>query len=192
MPELIILAGPNGAGKTTGAFELLPRVYGIAHFVNADEIARGLSPLAPERAALAAGRLMLERIDYHLSERESFAVETTLAANMYVQLIDRAHLAGYSVSLVFVYLHSPELAIRRVERRVASGGHAIPIEVIRRRYEAGLRQLFDTYIPRVEEWTLIDNSAGQMELIASGGRDRTQQIVNVELWNRLVAPHQSL
>ena len=134
MPKLYIIAGCNGAGKTTASYTVLPEMLDCREFVNADEIAKGLSPFNPESVAIDAGRLMLQRMDDLLIAGEDFAFETTLATRSYVKFIDQAHAMGYFVSLLFFWLPTPELAIVRVATRVSKGGHDIPEEVIRRRY----------------------------------------------------------
>jgi len=142
--KIYIIAGCNGAGKTTASLNILPQILQCDEFVNADEIARGLSPFHPERVSLEAGRLMLERISSLMVRKATFALETTLSTRSYVSLIKKAHKAGYQVELIFFWLSSPEVAIERVAKRVAEGGHNIPEDVIRRRYDAGIRNLFNT------------------------------------------------
>ena len=166
--NLYIIAGCNGAGKTTASFTFLPEQLGCREFVNADEIAAGLSPFNPEGVALQAGRLMIDRIIHLLKEGETFAFETTLATRSYVKLIRQAQRRGYFVTLLFFSLSTPEQAIRRVQQRVSMGGHNIPTNVILRRYEAGLANLFQLYIPVVDYWTLYDNSNCPAVKIASG------------------------
>jgi predicted ABC-type ATPase len=134
MPHLYIIAGPNGAGKTTGAYTFLPEILHIKQFVNADEIARGISPFDPASVAIQAGKVMLNRIDQLLEALNSFALETTLTTIGYLKTIARAHDLGYEVRLFYVWLNSPALVIDRVKKRVAKGGHNIPVEVIERRY----------------------------------------------------------
>lgn len=141
-PKLYIIAWCNGAGKTTASFTVLPEVLGCKEFVNADEIAKGLSPFKPEEVAIEAGKMMLKRIDCLLKQRSTFAIETTLATRSYKSLVGRAKALGYSVELLFFWLPSPEMAQKRVAARVASGGHDIPADVIRRRYRLGLENLF--------------------------------------------------
>ena len=157
-PNLYIIAGCNGAGKTTASMSVLPEVLACEEFVNADEIAKGLSPFHPEEMAIEAGKLMLNRIDTLLSRRQSFAIETTLATRSYLFLVCRAKAAGYTVTLLFFWLPSPEMAEQRVASRVASGGHNIPKEVIHRRYWLGLNNLFDIFAHEVDRWSLYDNS----------------------------------
>jgi len=166
--KIIIIAGPNGAGKTTFALEFLPNEAGCPHFVNADLIAAGLSPFAPEVAAFKAGRLMLEQINEHVRRKESFAFETTLSGKMYAQLILQWRSAGYVVKLFFLSLPSEELAVSRVKIRVSQGGHDVPAPVVRRRFKAGLRNFRSTYNKLVDEWALYDNSGERPILLEEG------------------------
>lgn len=140
--HLYIIAGCNGAGKTTASNTILPKSLLVKEFVNADEIAKGLSPFNPEGVAIEAGRLMLKRIEELLNAEESFSIETTLATKSYVNLVKRAHEKGYVVHVLFFWLDSVELAKMRVADRVANGGHNIPTDVIERRYYLGIRNLF--------------------------------------------------
>lgn len=157
-PILYIIAGCNGAGKTTASMSVLPAVLDCREFVNADEIAKGLSPFKPEEVAIEAGKLMLQRIDQLLDKSATFAIETTLATKSYQHLVERAIAAGYRVILLFFWLSSPEMAEMRVAQRVASGGHNIPKDVIQRRYWAGLQNLFEIFVPIVDLWSLYDNT----------------------------------
>ncbi len=166
MKELVILGGPNGAGKTTAAQDLLPKALGIQEFVNADEIARGLSPFNPNAAAVAAGRLMVERIRALAAAGESFAFETTCAGRGRVRLLKQCRSAGYRVTLVFLWLPSPQAALERVARRVREGGHGIPDETVIRRYEAGLRNMRHLYLPVVDGALIYDNSDDGRVIIA--------------------------
>jgi predicted ABC-type ATPase len=167
---IIIIAGPNGAGKTTSAREYLPLEVGITTFINADLIAAGLSPFAPELAARLAGRLMLEEIDRCAAAGISFAFETTLAGKSYAPRIKQWQILGYSVKLVFLQLKSLDHAVARVGLRVSQGGHAIPPEVIARRFKAGLRNFETLYRPLVDEWQRIDNGNPTPLLLSEGGR----------------------
>ena len=155
---IIIIAGPNGAGKTTFAREFLPNEANCPTFVNADLIAEGLNPLQPEQEAVAAGRMMLEMIRRYVSEGRSFAFETTLSGRAYASMIPRWREQGYRVRLFFLRLPSPEIAIVRVKQRVATGGHNIPDDVIRRRFDAGLKNFENIYQPLVDEWKLYDST----------------------------------
>jgi predicted ABC-type ATPase len=142
-PEIFVLSGANGAGKTTTAGVLLPERLGVDQFVNADLIARGLSPFAPDRTAFRAGRLMLERIHDLRGRRESFGFETTLATRSYARFLREARGSGYLVHLIYIWLSSVDLALSRVRSRVAQGGHDIPASTVRRRYYRGLRNLLE-------------------------------------------------
>lgn len=164
-PKIIIIAGPNGAGKTTFAREFLPNEAACPIFVNADLIAAGLAPFAPETAALQAGRLMLAELERHFIQRQSFAFETTLSGRAYAHAIRRWQSAGYKVELIFLKLHDAEEAIARVEQRVLQGGHYIPDEVVRRRFEQGLKNLVQIYQPLVNAWAVYDNSGEAPQLI---------------------------
>ena len=156
--KVIIIAGPNGAGKTTFAREFLPIEAGCPVFVNADLIAAGLAPFAPETAAVQAGRLMLEELKRHFAARQSFAFETTLSGHAYLRHIVRWQSAGYRVKLIFLQLAHPDEAVARVAQRVKQGGHNIPEEVIRRRFAAGLTNFSEHYASLVDAWALYDNS----------------------------------
>ncbi len=168
MKNLYIIAGCNGAGKTTASYTVLPEMLGCREFVNADEIARGLSPFNPEGAAIQAGRLMIERVLQLMKDGQDFAFETTLATRSYIKLIKKAQSVGYFVTLLFFSLPTPEQAVQRVARRVSQGGHNIPQDVIYRRYEAGLKNLFQMYMSVVDFWSLYDNNICPTMRIASG------------------------
>jgi predicted ABC-type ATPase len=166
--KIVIIAGPNGAGKTTFAQEFLPREAGCPDFINVDLISAGLSPFNPQRAALRAGRLMLQEIHRRVRTGENFAFETTLSGRRYARLIPRWRGAGYHVKLIFLSLPSADLAVARVSARVAQGGHDVPEQVVRRRFDAGLRNFEDLYCGLVSSWALYDNSGRVPRLIASG------------------------
>jgi predicted ABC-type ATPase len=165
--QIDIIAGPNGSGKTTFARAYVPAG---ARFVNADLIAAGLAPLAPESVAFAAGRLMLSLIAEHTEADVSFAFETTLAGRNYTRWIPRWRDAGYHVRLHFLSLPSPEIAIERVRVRMRQGGHAIPEAVVRRRFAAGRTNFEKLYKPLVSAWTLYDNT-GERPLVLDHGED---------------------
>lgn len=164
--NLYIIAGCNGAGKTTASFTILPRILNCEEFVNADEIAHGLSPFHPETVAVEAGRLMLKRIDELLNNEVSFSIETTLATKSYANLIKNAHRKGYKVNLLFFWIDSPEMAVERVAKRVREGGHNIPTDVILRRYTAGIKNFFNIYKDIVDYWILVDNATNPRQIIA--------------------------
>ena len=165
--RIVIIAGPNGAGKTTFAREFLPNEANCPTFVNADLIAAGLSPFAPELAAFKAGRLMLQEIAAYVKRGESFAFETTLSGLTYAQMIPVWRDSGYTVELIFLSLPDVEMAIERVAIRVIQGGHNIPEEVIRRRYAHGI-QNFERYKMLVDSWQLYDNSGTPTVLLDEG------------------------
>ena len=156
--NIYIIAGCNGAGKTTASYNILPEILDCKEFVNADEIARGLSPFQPERVAFEAGRLMLLRIEELMKMEMDFAIETTLATKIYVQKIQRAQAEGYTVSLLFFWLPTADMAKERVRLRVSEGGHHIADDVIERRYISGIKNLFGLYMPICDSMTLFDNS----------------------------------
>ncbi|WP_026711564.1 zeta toxin family protein [Flavobacterium filum] len=183
--KLYIIAGCNGAGKTTASFTILPEILDCKEFVNADEIAKGLSPFQPEKVSFEAGRIMLHRIDELLAENESFAFETTLATKSYQNKIIEAKEKGYRVTLLFFWLQSIELAKERVKTRVSEGGHNIEPEIIERRYTRGIKNLFDIYLSIVDGALLFDNSEGQHELFADKQIDGLLNIVNQEKFNLL-------
>lgn len=183
--HLYIIAGCNGAGKTTASKTILPKSLLVKEFVNADEIAKGLSPFNPEGVAIEAGRLMLRRIDDLLEMGESFSIETTLATKSYINLVRKAREKGYVVHLLFFWLDSIELAKRRVADRVASGGHNIPLPVIERRYKAGLKNLFKIFMNEVDIWILFDNSLNRGERIAFGGRQLPAKIKDIVKFNKI-------
>ena len=185
-PNLYIIAGPNGAGKTTASFSLLPDVLHCLNFVNADEIARGLSPFAYESVAFQAGRIMLQRIEELLPQKEDFAIETTLATRSYVQLVHRAQELGYRVHLIFFALENEEQAIQRVAQRVSNGGHNIPEQDIRRRFKRGITNLLHLYMPICDSVLVYNNALTPARLVA---RKRTKQddieAVEPNSWNLL-------
>ena len=183
--NLYIIAGCNGAGKTTASFTMLPEMLNCREFGNADEIAAGISPFNPEGVAIQAGRLMIDRIIHLLKEGETFAFETTLATRSYVKLIQQAQRRGYFVTLVFFMLDSPEQAVKRVARRVSMGGHNIPVDVICRRYEAGLQNLFQLYMPVCDYWALYDNSDCPAVKLACGCGDKNVEILEEERFREL-------
>lgn len=164
--KLLIIAGPNGSGKTTFARQYLPQEAGCHTFINADFIAHGLSPFSPERAAMKAGRLMLHELDDHMAHRRNIAIETTLSGKRYARLIPQWQEQGYAVKLIFLSLPSVDLAIARVACRVSQGGHNIPEDTIRRRYEAGRRNFEEAYKPLADAWAVYDNSGLSPVLIA--------------------------
>jgi predicted ABC-type ATPase len=166
-PQIIVLGGPNGAGKTTAAKGILSDVLQLGEFVNADYIAQGLAGFAPERAAFAAGRIMLRRLDELARQRASFAFETTMASKTFIPWLERRIAEGFECHFFYFWLSSAELAIRRVRSRVRQGGHAIPEDVVRRRYGRSLTNFVGHYLPIATSARVYDNSRnGDPRLIA--------------------------
>jgi len=189
-PQIVVIAGPNGAGKTTIAREVLDKTLRITEFVNADTIAAGLSAFGPERAAFAAGRIMLARLHELAATAPpvNFAFESTLASRTFApwlsNLIDR----GFEVHILYIWLRSPDLAIRRVKARVRKGGHDIPEEVIRRRYARSAANLWNLYLPLPERsgtWQVFDNSTKVLRQVAQGGLQQTPIIHHADTFDQL-------
>ena len=177
--RLYIIAGCNGAGKTTASRTILTEALKCKYFVNADEIARGLSPFNPQSVSIEAGRLMRKRMDVLMSNNADFAFETTLATRYYARLIRQAQEAGYFVSLLFFWLPTPDQAVERVAHRVAEGGHNVPPEVVRRRYYRGLRYLTSLYTPICDYWVIYDNSSVEgVRKVAYGTKDEIREVVD--------------
>ena len=176
--NLYIIAGCNGAGKTTASFTILPEILNCKEFVNADEIAKGLSPFQPEKVSFEAGRIMLKRINELLESNQTFAFETTLATKSYKSKIVEAKKQNYNVTLLFFWLETIDLAIERVKTRVIEGGHNIETEVIKRRYSNGIKNLFEIYLEIADEVLIFDNSFGAPELIAEKSLDTEIKILS--------------
>ncbi len=187
MPKLFIIAGCNGAGKTTASYTILPEMLHCNEFVNADEIARGLSPFQPEMVSFEAGRIMLNRIRELLNQQVDFAFETTLASKTYIHLIKQAKLLEYEVVLVFFWLKSSELAKIRVRKRVSQGGHDIPDDVIERRYSRGLKNLFEIFIPACDYWMIVDNSEKASVIVVEAKIGLMPVIHNADIWDKIQA-----
>lgn len=183
--NMYIIAGCNGAGKTTASFTILPEILDCKEFINADEIAKGLSPFQPEKVAVEAGRIMLSRMEDLLLDGKSFAFETTLATKSYKQKILYAQQSGYQVTLLFFWLKNVEMAKKRVATRVEEGGHDIPKEVIERRYHKGIKNLFEIYLPIVDKCFIFDNSEGEQILIAEKEKGHEVFITDIEKYNSL-------
>lgn len=177
MPRLYIISGCNGAGKTTASYTMLPEMLECSEFVNSDEFAKGLSPFQPEKASIQASRYMITKVRYLLKRQRDFGIETTLATRTLLKTIRLAQSAGYTVTLLYFWLNSPELAIERVAARVEAGGHNIPEETIRRRYRVGVDYFFHDYAPICERWILADNSQIPFRVIAEGSKD---DLINIK------------
>ncbi|MBO9660945.1 MAG: zeta toxin family protein, partial [Chitinophagaceae bacterium] len=166
-------------------FTVFPELLNIREFVNADEIARGLSPFQPESVAIQAGKIMLKRLDELIAEGKDFAFETTLSTRSFIILCEEARSKGYDVYMIFLWLPSPEQAIDRVKERVSTGGHHIPDDVVVRRYQAGLKNFTTLYQPLMDYWIFLDNSSRQFQLIAEGGREPNTIIHNKTIWQKI-------
>lgn len=179
-----MIAGCNGAGKTTASYTILPEILDCKEFVNADEIAKGLSPFQPEVVGIESGRIMLTRIKHLIETGEDFAFETTLSTKSHVKLLAHAKQKGYQTTLLFFWLDSPELAILRVKTRVKEGGHHVPEDVVRRRYNSGLVNFFKLFLPVVDNWMFINNSGRSHQVIAEGSSGIVEA-ANSKLWEQL-------
>ena len=168
---MFILGGCNGSGKTTASYKILPEMLDCSEFVNSDEFAKSLSPFCPENASIAAGRYMLLKTRLLFERRADFCIESTLATRSLVKMMNKARQQGYYVTVLYLWLDSPELAMSRILDRVSTGGHYIPEETVRRRYATGLRYLFNDYIPSCDRWILADNSRPPFVIIAEGTRN---------------------
>jgi predicted ABC-type ATPase len=186
MANLYIISGCNGAGKTTASFTILPEMLNCKEFVNADEIAKGLSPFQPETISIEAGRIMLSRIRDLINQGVDFAFETTLASKYYSRLAIIAQEKGYTITLIYFWLSSPELAMARVKSRVMSGGHSIPSDVILRRYYGGITNLTRLYLPLSDYWILIDNSESPFQIIAEGSKNNIVTVFNDSIYNKIL------
>jgi predicted ABC-type ATPase len=186
-PHLILIAGPNGAGKSTAAPVLLRDLLGIEEFVNADAIALGLSSFQPETVAIHAGRIMLKRLHELAARRADFAFESTLASRSFAPWINALkQKSGYLFYLIYLWLPSPEMAVARVRERVRAGGHDVAEDVVRRRYQGGLRNFFELYRPLADGWSCYDNTAiSGPRLIAKGTGDVDKEVHDPGIWARL-------
>lgn len=183
--KILIIAGPNGAGKTTNALSLQPNLLKLYEFINADEIARGLAPLHPESVALSASKLMVKRLRELLASNKNFAFETTAAGTNYLKYLEEAKAKDYEINLMFLWLSSPELAIKRVAKRVEAGGHHVPEETIRRRYKRGLENLLRYYLPISHNAIVFDNSEVKQKIILKKNLIEGTQIEDSETWERI-------
>jgi predicted ABC-type ATPase len=187
MPRIFVICGPNGAGKTTIASGLLPEILECDEYVNADAIAKALSPFAVERAAFEAGRLMLDKIHSLAATKRDFAFETTMASRSFVPFLKQCRLKGYEVRLVFLWLSSVRLAQSRVAERVQSGGHGIPKEVIERRYRSGIKNFVHLYLPQADQWWVYDNSGDLPEMVAQSTERGKMELRSPDIWRRILA-----
>lgn len=185
MPNVYFIAGCNGAGKTTASFTLLPEMLDCKEFVNADNIALGISPFQPQFVSFEAGRVMLQRIEHLVRIKADFAIETTLSSRNYLLKIKDWKKEGYELILVFFWLNNPALAIKRIEDRVKKGGHSVPEEIVIRRYFRGIKNLFNYYIEESNYWLVIDNSMETPEIISEGIKDVEIEIFNQQIWSKI-------
>jgi predicted ABC-type ATPase len=185
VPDIFVIGGPNGSGKSTTARELLPDYLGCMEFVNADEIACGLSAFRPETVAWQAGRAMLDRLNQLASETVDFAFETTLASRTFAPWLRQRQLEGYRVHVFYLWLPNPELAVARVALRVQAGGHNVSESDIRRRYERGRRNFFELYAPLANTWELYDNSISEPRLVALGRLGQAAKVLTPQLWHTI-------
>ena len=182
-PGVVVLGGPNGAGKSTAAPRLLRGSLRVEEFVNADTLAQGLSAFRPQEVALEAGRITLARLDSLESQRKSFAFESTLASHALVRRLRRLKQRGYSVHVVYLWLPTVDLALARVAERVRTGGHDVPAETVRRRFDRGRRNFFTLYRPLADTWRLYDASAiTGPRLAATGGQEEPTQLRDPRTW----------
>jgi predicted ABC-type ATPase len=181
-PVLYLIAGCNGAGKTTFAKVFLPEEVKCLRFLNADEIARGLSPLKPSASAVQAARLLLKQVDDCLRRRETFALESTLSGKTYIRLLKRALKLGYEIELHYLWLSSADHAVARVRLRVKQGGHHVPAADIRRRFKRSLAHLSDDYLPLATRWAVWDSRVLPAKRLAISG------INGIESVRQLIAP----
>ena len=185
MPTVYLIAGCNGAGKTTASLTLLPEMLECKEFVNADNIAAGISPFQPDKVAIEAGRLMLKRINDLIKIKVDFAIETTLSSRNYISKIKEFQKEDYEVVLIYFWLNTPVLAIERIKERVKKGGHFIPDEIVKRRYYRGIKNLLQYFIPLCDYWLVLDNSSENAIMVAEGIKDIENEIFNNEIWQQI-------
>jgi predicted ABC-type ATPase len=184
MPNIFVIAGPNGAGKSTTARSLLPDYMACAEFVNADDIARGLSAFRPESVGWEAGRLMLTRLAELARSRVDFAFETTLASRSFAPWLRQQQAENYNVHLLYCWLPSAEMAVARVESRVRAGGHHVPEDDVRRRYERSRNNFLQLYMTLANTWEVYENSGAKRCSVAFGGLDSPIAVVEPAIWQR--------
>lgn len=184
MPILYIIAGPNGAGKTTSANKLLPEILDTIEFVNADNIAKGISPFNPSAVDFLSGRVMLKRMKELWKDGKSFVIETTLTTKSYSTIFKMMKNDGYEIVLIYLLIDNVEVCINRVAERVKNGGHNIPADVIKRRFQKGISNLEKIFIPIADSWTIIDNSKGEQNPIAIGGKNISTLVLDADICKR--------
>lgn len=182
MPDVFVIGGPNGAGKSTAARGMLPEFIGVKQFVNADEIARGLSGFAPETVAREAGRIMLQRLRSLARQRSDFAFESTLAARSFAPWLVGLRETGYAIHVIYIWIPSVELALQRVANRVQAGGHHVPEDTVRRRYHRGQRNFLTLYAPLADSWEVYDNSRTEPLLVAYRELPQEPTVLQAQTW----------
>ena len=187
MPNLYIISGCNGAGKTTASYTLLPEMLECREFVNSDEFAKGLSPFQPENASIKASRYMIYKIKNLIKRHKDFGIETTLATRTLLNIVRQVQSEGYTVTILYFWLNSPDLAVERVKARVIAGGHNIPEETIRRRYRVGVKYFFHDYLPLCNRWILADNSQVPFRVVAEGTKDGPSIVKDEETFLKIKA-----
>jgi predicted ABC-type ATPase len=185
VPNIYIIAGCNGAGKTTASFTILPEILNCKEFINADEIARGLSPFQPETVSFQTGRIMLLRINELTNYKSDFAIETTLTTLSYKNTIHKAREKGYTITLLFFWLNNVGLAIERVKNRVSEGGHYVPDDIVIKRYQKGIVTLTKVFIDICDRWVVVDNSTNHDQLIAEGCSNQTIKLHDENKWEQI-------
>jgi predicted ABC-type ATPase len=183
-PRVVVIAGPNGAGKSTVMKNVLNGPLTVSEFVNADVIARGLSGLDPDRVAMAAGRIMLDRLTDLANQRQSFAFESTLSSRTFIRRLRNLTDDGYELHLVFVWVDGADCCVSRVADRVRLGGHLVPEEDVRRRYFRSIDNFLRLYRPIARSWQLVENTGVSPVRIASGGQHTETVICHPERWSR--------
>ena len=187
---MYIISGCNGSGKTTASYTLLPELLDCSEFVNSDEFAKSLAPFHPETAYITASRYMLKKLRYLFTRREDFCIETTLATRSLLKMVRMAQDQGYFVTVVYLWLNDPQIAIQRVAARVEAGGHDVAPDVIRRRYYTGLEYFFTLYKPACDKWMLVDNSETEFRIIAEGS-DKGTTVRDLTLYTQIKEAHDS-
>lgn len=175
---MYIIAGCNGAGKTTASYTVLPEMLECSQFINSDEFAKSFNPFKPEAAAIRASRFMLMKFHYLFEKKLNFGIETTLATKTLLKMARKAQKEGYEVTIMYIWLRTPDMAVERVKARVATGGHFIEEDTIRRRYYTGLRYFFTEYLPFCDHWILMDNSTPPLRIVARGNKNEEPEILD--------------
>jgi predicted ABC-type ATPase len=181
--EIVLIGGPNGAGKTSTARELLPVFFAACEYLNADEIARNISPENVDSAAFAAGRVLIERMRWLVSRSQCFALETTCSGKSYISLLRECRKQGWRISLLYLWLNTPEASLLRVKKRVAAGGHSIPAEAIQRRFRSGVANMLNLYLPLAHEAEIYDNTNRNRILVAEKRNDGNVLVHDPAVWN---------